>query len=105
MRMLGNIFGQLGQKTQGECIKGALQDEWQLFETFTLPVINKEKDKKFEKAGWDINDKYVLGKLGISIWSSLRDMRLINQTLMDTILEPEYVKAFRTKMTVDFLSF
>ena len=97
LTVLGNIFGRLNQITQGECVKGALQDGWELLETLVLPVINEEKDKEFENAGWDKSEKFILGGMPLALWSPLRDMRLIDQALMDTILEPDYVRAFLEK--------
>jgi hypothetical protein len=94
MTPMGNIFGRFDQKTQGECVKGALQDGWELLETLTFPHINEEKDRQFENAGYGQSDKFVLGSIPFAIWASLRDMRHIDQALMDTILEPDYVKAF-----------
>ena len=91
---LGNIFGRFDQKTQGECIKGALQEGWEKLDTYTLPVINEERDKEFEKAGWEGSDKFVLGNMPLAIWAPLRDSRHIDQALMDTLLEPDYVRAF-----------
>lgn len=99
MTPMGNIFGRFNQKTQGECIKGALQDGWELLENLALPTIDEEKDKEFEKAGYGQSDKFVLGGMPFAIWASLRDMRHIDQALMDTILEPDYVGAFLDRIT------
>ena len=99
LTVLGNIFGRFNQKTQGECVKGALQDGWELLDTLVWPIINESKDREFENSNWDQSDKYVLGGMPAAIWSPLRDMRLIEQALMDTILEPEHVKAFLEKIT------
>jgi hypothetical protein len=98
MTPMGNIFGRLNQKTQGECVKGALQEGWELLETLVLPCINDEKDRQFENAGYGQSDLFVLGGMPFAIWASLRDMRHIDQALMDTILEPDYVKAFLDKI-------
>ena len=98
MTEMGNIFGRFNQKTKGECIKGALQDGWESLENFVYPVINEEKDREFEKAGWANSDKFVLGGLPLSVWSPLRDSRHIDQALMDTILEPENIQIFLGKI-------
>ena len=97
MSPMGNIFGRFNQKTKGECIKGALQDGWEQLDSFVFPIINEEKDREFEQAGWTGSDKYVLGGMPLAIWSPLRDSRHIDQALMDTILEPEYITAFLNK--------
>ncbi|MDR0450521.1 MAG: hypothetical protein LBH26_04570, partial [Treponema sp.] len=94
MTPMGNIFGRLNRKTQGECVKGALQDGWELLEDLVFPCIDEEKDRQFENAAYGQSDRFVLGGMPFAIWASLRDMRHIDQALMDTILEPDYVKAF-----------
>jgi hypothetical protein len=99
MTAMGDIFGRLNQKTKGECIKGALQEGWESLDSFVFPVINEEKDREFEQASWADSDKYVLGGLPLAIWSPLRDSRRIDQALMDTILEPDYIRAFLDKVT------
>jgi hypothetical protein len=99
LTVMGDIFGRLNQKTHGECVKGALQDGWELLETLAFPSVDEEKDREFEDSGWDKSDKYVLASMPVSIWSPLRDMRRIDQALMDTILEPDYVNAFLEKIT------
>ena len=100
MTPMGNIFGRFNQKTKGECIRGALHDGWEDFDNFIFPVINEEKDREFEKAGWADSGKYVLGGMPVAVWSPLRDTRHIDQALMDTVLEPEYVQLFLEKITV-----
>ena len=94
---MGDIYGRLNKKTKGECIKGALQEDWELFNSYSFPVINEKKDREFEKACWAESDKFVLGGMPLAIWSPLRDSRRIDQALMDTILEPENIKAFLDK--------
>ena len=98
MTDMGNIFGRFDQKTKGECLKGALQDGWELLESFVPPSVDEVKDLELEKAGYGQSDKFVLGGLPIAIWSSLRDTRRINQALEDTLLEPEYIKLFLDKL-------
>ena len=96
---MGDIYGRFNQKTKGECIKGALQDGWENLDNFILPIIDEAKDREFEQAGWAGSDKFVMGYLPVAIWSPLRDSRHIDQALMDTILEPENIKAFLDKTT------
>jgi uroporphyrinogen decarboxylase len=100
MTPMGNIFGRFDQKTKGECIKGALQDGWELLESWVPPSVDEEKDSKIEKALYGKSDKFVLAGMPFSVWSPLRDIRHIDQALMDTILEPEYVKIFLDKLMV-----
>jgi len=99
MTAMGNIFGRLTPKTMGECIRGALQDSWDLLEYFLFPVINEDKDREFEKLQWNRSDKFVITWIPISVWSPLRDTRLCDQALMDTVAETENVKRFLEKTT------
>ncbi|MCL2834323.1 MAG: hypothetical protein FWD78_14215 [Treponema sp.] len=99
MTLMGNIFGRFNQKTQGECVKGALQDGWELLENLILPVIDIERDRELEKQNWAGSGKYIQAGMPFAVWSPLRDMRHIDQALMDTILEPGYVKIFLEKIT------
>ena len=34
---LGNICGRVGNDHNGECIKGVLQDDWELLDSFQFP--------------------------------------------------------------------
>ena len=99
MTPMGDIYGRFNQKTKGECIRGGLQDGWELLDTFVFPVINEEKDREFERAGWPQSDKFILGGMPLAIWSPLRDSRHIDQALMDTVLEPENIAAFLDRTT------
>ena len=82
----GNIYGRLEGKTKGECIKGALQDGWELADCLELPVLEDDEapppSDAFSICG------------SVSIFSTLRDIRRIDSALTDTILEPERVAAF-----------
>ncbi|MDR0670268.1 MAG: hypothetical protein LBF95_09320 [Treponema sp.] len=100
MTPMGDIYGRLGQKTKGECVKGALGDGWESLETWTLPVIDEEASG-IEKAGagdYRKSGKYILGGLPLAIFSSLRDCRHMDNALMDTLLEPDNVRAFLDKI-------
>lgn len=97
MTAMGNIFGRFDEKTQGECIKGALQDGWELLEAYTLPEIDRAFNEKIAASGLRDADKYVLGSLPFAVFSALRDTRHMDQALADTLLEPEYVTAFLEK--------
>ena len=95
----GNIYGRLGGKTKGECVKGALQDSWDLLESYELPIIDEEYDRKLECNNYKASDKYVLSTLPFAVFSPLRDARLMSNALMDIILEPENISAFLEKIT------
>ncbi|MCL2480001.1 MAG: hypothetical protein FWF22_10885 [Treponema sp.] len=98
MTPMGDIYGRLGGKTKGECIKGALQDGWELLDSWALPVIDENEAKKFEAAGYRDSDKYILGGFQFAVFSSLRDCRHMDNALMDTILEPDNIKLFLDKI-------
>ena len=95
----GNIYGRLGGKTKGECVKGSLQDDWSLLDRYILPEIDEEFDKELEKRNYKASDKYMLASLPFAIFSPLRDARLMDNALMDIILEPENICRFLDKIT------
>ncbi len=87
----GNIYGRFNGKTKGECIRGVIED-WEDY-TYTLPAFDPAyRDTLLE---WDLasSDKYVL-TYGESLFSALRDARLISNALADTVTDPEAVAAF-----------
>ena len=86
---MGNIYGRLDQKTSGECIKGALQDGWHLLDAYQFPEVTDGGGPDYTGS-----DKYILGDLPCAVFSVLRDARLINNALMDTLLEEENVTRF-----------
>lgn len=97
MTSMGNIFGRFDEKTQGECIKGALQDGWQLFESYSLPQIDEAFNAGISALNLRASEKYVLGSFPFAVFSALRDTRHMDQALADTLLEPEMVTAFLEK--------
>lgn len=88
----GNIYGRFNGLTKGECIRGAIVD-WTDFDTYTMPQLDPGFRDRLLAKGLADNDKYVLCS-GASIFSSLRDARLMANALTDTVLEPEMVHAF-----------
>jgi hypothetical protein len=95
---MGNIYGRLEQKTKGECVKGALQDGWEALDTWVLPVIDEAAERDIPANAYRKSDRYVLGGLPFGIFSTLRDCRHMDNALMDTLLEPDYVKLFLDKL-------
>ena len=89
----GNIYGRLNGATKGECVKGALHD-WENIETYTLPEIDMEHIKSIDIETLKTNDKYVLVCSNYAVFSVLRDIRLIENALMDVMLEEDNVKRF-----------
>lgn len=89
--MYGNIYGRFNGKTKGECIRGAIQD-WDDYE-FPMPEFDPEYRRTLLDMDLAHHEKYVLGG-GSSLFSVLRDARLIANALMDTITDPETVAGF-----------
>lgn len=88
----GNIYGRFNGKTKGECIRGAIV-EWEDFERYKMPEIDPGCRERLEKLNLAACDKYVITG-GASLFSALRDARLMANALADVLLEPEMVTAF-----------
>lgn len=92
----GNMYGRLNRTTKGECVKGAL-DSWENLANFRLPepdlAYYEELRLQVENSG-----QYVIGILPVSAFSTLRDVRLMDNALMDTVLEPDNVREFLDKV-------
>lgn len=88
----GNIYGRFNGKTKGECIRGAIQ-EWSDFEKYTMPEIDKTHCERLKKIDLSESEGFIMVS-GCSVFSSLRDARLMSNALADTVLEPEMVVAF-----------
>ena len=95
---MGDIYGRLEGKTKGECVKGVLEDSWELLESWNPPEIDMEFDAKSRNDTFHNNDKYVITGIPFAIFSSLRDCRKMGNALMDTLLEPDYVRLFLDKI-------
>jgi len=93
----GNILGRLGGRTKGECVRGALQDGWELLDTWEFPALDPGHAKWLRDQRLYESDQFVLGGCPIGLFSSLRDTRLMHNALMDVALEPEFVEAFLAK--------
>ncbi|MBE6540901.1 MAG: hypothetical protein E7672_00415 [Ruminococcaceae bacterium] len=89
--MYGNIYGRFNGKTQGECVYGAIQD-WEDYE-YPFPQLDLNYREQLIKNNYSECDKFVITSGG-SLFSALRDARLMSNALMDTIIEPERVKQF-----------
>ena len=87
----GNIYGRFNGKTKGECIRGAIQD-WDDY-SFPLPEFDKNYRETLLAKDLFHNEKYVL-TWGSSLFSVLRDARLMTNALMDTITDPDTVAEF-----------
>jgi hypothetical protein len=92
----GNVLGRLNKITKGECVRGALSD-WADFAQYRLPQPDMSwyAELKERLAG---NDRYVAAGLPCAVFSTLRDVRLMDNALMDTLLEPDNVRAFLNRI-------
>lgn len=89
--LYGNIYGRFNGKTKGECIRGCIQD-WDDY-TFNLPDFDLNYREELLKQNYKECDRFVIA-WGNSLFSTLRDARLISNALMDTIAEPDAVYGF-----------
>lgn len=87
----GNVYGRFNGKTKGECIYGAIQD-WDDY-TFPMPEFDPHYHETLRSQNLAAHDKFILAG-GTSLFSTLRDARLMINALMDTIEYPENVAAF-----------
>ncbi len=92
----GNILGRFDGKTKGECIRGVLQS-WDDFELFQMPKLDHSLRDELLSKNLAASDKYITAG-ACSLFSTLRDCRLMPNALADTVLEPEMVHAFLDKI-------
>lgn len=91
MDMHGNIYGRFEGKTKGECVRGVIQD-WEDYEFF-LPTFDPGYRDHLLAQNLFAHDHYVLAG-GNSLFSTLRDARLMPNALADTITDPDAVTEF-----------
>ncbi|GHU68872.1 hypothetical protein FACS1894184_11810 [Clostridia bacterium] len=89
----GNILGRLNGITKGECVRGVIQEDWSEFEGYEFPKLNYEQAEKVKAQDLKKQDKYVLTGLP-GVFSALRDMRRMENALMDVVAEPEQIEAY-----------
>ncbi|NMB95858.1 MAG: hypothetical protein GYA02_04490 [Clostridiaceae bacterium] len=94
----GNIYGRLNQKTKGECIKGALQDGWEKLKEYEMPLYDETYEIKLMDILQNNKEKFLLGALPISPFSTMRDLRRIDNLLMDVVLEEDMVMKLLEKV-------
>ena len=87
----GNVYGRFDGKTKGECIRGVIQD-WEEYE-FYIPEFDPTYRDDLLAQNLCAHEKYILAG-GSSLFSTLRDARLMPNALADTITDPEAVKEF-----------
>lgn len=99
MDAYGNIFGRLNQKTAGECVLGALEEDWSLLEQFEFPQPDMAQVERVKAMNFAAHEKYILSFLPLGVFSTLRDLRKMDNALMDTAAEPEMIEAYMEKFT------
>ncbi len=99
MDAYGNIYGRLNGKTKGECVLGALETDWDLLEQYEFPKLDMKAVERGKAMNFRAHDKYILSFLPLGVFSTLRDLRKMDNALMDTAAEPEMVEAYMEKFT------
>ncbi len=99
MDAYGNIYGRLNGKTKGECVLGALEEDWDLLENFRFPQIDLKRVETVKSWNLQDSDKYILAPMIPGVFSTLRDLRKMDNALMDTLAEPEMIEAYMEKFT------
>ncbi|GMQ59310.1 hypothetical protein AN1V17_37070 [Vallitalea sediminicola] len=94
----GNIYGRFEEKTSGECIKGVLQGGWEYLNSYKLPQYDESYEDEVKRLMNKNKDKYLLGILPIAVFSTIRDLRKIDNLLMDVILEKDNVIRLLSKI-------
>ena len=92
-----NIYGRFNGKTKGECIRGAITD-WSEADRYFIPELDPSFRQTLLAQNIGASDKFVITGIG-SLFSQLRDARLIANALADTIEEPEALCAFMDRIT------
>ena len=87
----GNIYGRFNGKTKGECIRGAIED-WEDY-NYYVPEFDPNHREKLLEQNLASHEKYILTS-GNSLFSVLRDARLMSNALADTITDPDAVFEF-----------
>lgn len=95
---IGNIFGRLDDTQGGECIRGVLQEDWGELCSFEFPAFDEAFIAQLKERNYGDSDKFVAVTPPVAVFSTLRDARLMENALADTLLEPEAVTAFLEKI-------
>ncbi len=95
----GNIYGRLNGKTKGECVLGALEEGWDRLEAYEFPKVDMARIELAKSWNLKSSEKYTLTGMPPGVFSTLRDLRKMDNALMDTAAEPEMVEAYMEKFT------
>lgn len=90
----GNIYGRLSQKTKGECLKGALQDGWEYLDNYEMPAVDHSYEGELAESIGKNRQKFIVGVIPVSVFSTARDIRRMDNLLMDLITEKDAVRKF-----------
>lgn len=90
--VFGNIYGRFEGKTKGECVLGALETGWEALDGYSLPPLDRAHSDKIMAMNLAGSDKYVLSGMPCAVFSTLRDLRKMDNALMDTLTEVENVE-------------
>lgn len=94
----GNIHGRLKNDARGECIKGKLQEDFDKVNTYEFPKIDMDYNNYLKTLNLKNNPKFVMGGIPLSAFSTFRDIRLMENALMDILIEPENTKILLGKV-------
>ena len=94
MDAYGNIYGSLNGRTKGECVLGALEGDWEALADYHFPEPDPKRIEEVKAMNLSACEKYVIGGLPMAVFSTLRDLRKMDNALMDTVAEPEMIKYF-----------
>lgn len=98
MDCFGNVYGRLNEKTKGECLRGALQDDVSAVDRYEFPTPDPVKNERIRRAAASAGGRYVLGGLPVSVFSTFRDLRRMDNALTDIALEPESTRLLLDKV-------
>ena len=96
MDIYGNIYGRFEGKTKGECVRGVIQD-WEDYEYF-IPEFDPSIRDWLISQNYAASERFIVAG-GHSLFSSLRDARLMPNALADTVTDPEAVVEFMDRIT------
>ncbi len=68
-----------------------MQEGWQDLDSFNFPQYDESYESEVKQLMNDNKDKYLLGALSVAVFSTIRDLRRIDNVLMDVILEKDNV--------------
>jgi uroporphyrinogen decarboxylase len=103
MDAYGNIYGRLNGRTKGECVMGALEKSWAALADYRFPEFDMKRIEKVRAQNLSACEQYVITGMPMAVFSTLRDLRKMDNALMDTVEEPEMIKAYMVEFTAYML--